>query len=37
MLLQQCHNEYKNVSLNQKCLRHLMSRIQSKNHRIGTY
>ena len=31
------HNEYKDVLLNNKCLRHSMNRIQSKNHRIGTY
>ena len=31
------HNEYKNVLLNKKCLRHLMNRIQSKDHKIGTY
>ena len=31
------HNEYKDVLLNKKCLRHLMNRIQSKDHRIGTY
>ena len=31
------HNEYKDVFLNKKCLRHLMSRIQSKDHKIGTY
>ena len=31
------HNEYENVFLNQKCLRHLINRIQIKNHRIGTY
>ena len=31
------HNEYKNVLLNNKYLRHLMIRIQSKDHRIGTY
>ena len=30
-------NEYKDVSLNKKCLRHSMNRIQSKNHRMGTY
>ena len=30
-------NEYKDVFLNQKCLRHSMNRMQSKNHRIGTY
>ena len=28
------HNEYKNVLLNNKCLRHSMNIIQSKNHRI---
>ena len=31
------HDEHKNVLLNQKCSRHLMNRIQSKNHRIRTY
>ena len=31
------HNEYKNVFLNKKCLRHLMNRIQSKDDRIKTY
>ena len=31
------HNVYKDVLLNKKCLRHLMNRIQSKDHRIGTY
>ena len=31
------HNKYKNVLLNKNCLRHLMNRIQSKNHGIGTY
>ena len=31
------HNEYKDVFLDQKCLRHSMNTIQSKNHRIGTY
>ena len=30
------HNEYEDILLNEKCLRHSMSRIQS-NHRIGTY
>ena len=25
------------MSLNNKCLRHLMNRIQNKGHRIGTY
>ena len=31
------HSEYKDVSLNNKCLRHSINRKQSKNHRIGTY
>ena len=31
------HNEYKDVLLNKKCLRHSMNRIQSKHHKIGTY
>ena len=31
------HNDYINVLLNKKCLRHSMSRIQSKGHEIGTY
>ena len=31
------YNAYKYVLFNQKCLRHLMNRIQSKNHKIGTY
>ena len=31
------HNEYKNVLLNNKCIRHLMNRIESKDDRIGTY
>ena len=30
------HNEYKDVMLNNKCIRHSMNRIQSKNHRIET-
>ena len=30
------HDEYKDVLLNNKCLKHLMNRIQSKDHRIGT-
>ena len=29
-------NEYKDVLLNKKCLRHSVNRIQSKDHRIGT-
>ena len=31
------HNEYKDVLLNKKCIRHSMNRIQSRDHRIGTY
>ena len=31
------HSEYKDVLLNKKCLRHSRNRIQSKDHRIGTY
>ena len=31
------HNEYKDVLLNKKRLRHSMNRIQSKDHKIGTY
>ena len=31
------HNEYKNVLLKNRCLRHSMNRIQGKDHRIGTY
>ena len=31
-----CHNKYKDVLLNEKCIRHSMNRIQSKDHRIGT-
>ena len=31
------HNEYKDVLLNNKCLRHSMNRIQCKDHRIGAY
>ena len=31
------HNEYKNVLLNNKCIRHSMDRTQIKDHRIGTY
>ena len=30
-------NEYKDVLLKNKCLRHPMNRIQRKDHRIGTY
>ena len=31
------HKEYKDVFLHNKSLRHSLSRIQSKNHRIGIY
>ena len=31
------YNEYKDVLLNKKCLRHSMNRIQSKDRKIGTY
>ena len=31
------HNEYKDVLLNNKCIRHSMNRIQSKDHRIGNH
>ena len=31
------HNEYRDVLLNEKCLRYSMYTIQSKEHRIGTY
>ena len=31
------HDEYKDVLLSNKCLRHSMNRVQSKDHRIGTY
>ena len=31
------HNEYKDVLLNEKCLRHLINRIQLKDHRIGVH
>ena len=31
------HNEYKDVLLNKKYLKHSMNRIQSKDHEIGTY
>ena len=29
------HYEYQNVLLNKKFIRHLMNRVQSKDHRIG--
>ena len=31
------HKEYKDVLLYKKCLKYSMNRIQSKDHRIGTY
>ena len=31
------HNEYKDVLLNNKCIRHSINRIQSKDHRKETY
>ena len=31
------YDEYKDVLLNNKCLRHSMKSIQSKDHKIGTY
>ena len=31
------HNEYKDVLLNNKCLRYSMNRIQNENHRVGTF
>ena len=31
------HNEYNEALLKNKCIRHSMNRIQSKNHKIGTY
>ena len=31
------HNEYKDVLLNNKCLRHSRNRIQSKEHTVGTF
>ena len=31
------HNEYKDVLLNKKCIRHSKNRIQSKDNRIRTY
>ena len=31
------HSEYKYVLFYNKCLRHSMNRIQSENHKVGTY
>ena len=31
------HSEYRDVLLNNECLKYSMNRIQSKNHKIGTY
>ena len=32
-----CHNKYKDVLLNKKCLRHSRNSIQSKVHKTGIY
>ena len=32
-----CHNEYQDVLLDNKCIRHAVNLIQSKGHRTGTY
>ena len=37
MLLQQCHNEYKDLLLNNECLRHSVNRIQSNDHKMESY
>ena len=31
------HNEYKDILLNNICMRHSMNKIQSKDHRTETY
>ena len=31
------HNEYEDVLLNKKYLKHSMNKIQSKDHRVGTH
>ena len=31
------HDEYQDILLYKKCVSHSMNRIQSKDHRIGTY
>ena len=31
------HNEYKDLLLNNKCIKHSMNKSQSKDHRIGTH
>ena len=31
------HKECKDALLNSKCLRHSINKMQSKNHRMGTY
>ena len=31
------HNEYKDILLNNKCIRHSMNRVQSKYHSMWTY
>ena len=37
LVARKSHDEYKDVLLSNKCLRHSMNRVQSKDHRIGTY
>ena len=35
VVVTKCHNKYKYVLLNDKCLKHSMKRIHSEDHRIG--
>ena len=37
LFIMNIHNEYKDLLLNNKCVRYGMNRIQCKDHRIGTY
>ena len=37
LVARKSHNLYKDVLLNNKCIRQSMNWIQSKDHRIGTY
>ena len=37
LVARKSHNVYKDVLLNNKCIRQSMNWIQSKDHRIGTY
>ena len=37
VVAEKSHNKYKNALLCDKCLRHSMNRIQSKNNTTGTY